>query len=680
MEPDVIPLNSSSPPLMDDDGDGELASEEDEFRDFSIGMSCSSLGFADGTDPTSSLRPPSPTIEPATHQPGCSSNHPVEQSQPTSKVMLEAGKAQMDVGGKDCNAEPSLHLTNGFAESEHNSGGHNASVLGGWSPVEETGFADFTVFTEQAGHPWCCGFSPTGNTEQKDGRARGTNSSFSEQICDSGQDVMESECSSHCTHKAKQNILTEIKDCEKRDAALVQQSQVHHQPQEAAGALDFPSEEEELDKPGDSQRERRHSFNSSQTSEVQEDGDTEEIFQTCIMYEPASEDLASFSDDLSFEGASADLEPNVSSLASQDDQTDWDQFDEEDEDLGSCGRLDSFVNSSVGNHNQTQSDRGFHHCNQNATQETSATSNPSPSGTNLQNRFADFTDSRFEHHRDQEDVQTADAGVQILGNLPLSDSFADFCSAPTQADGGASWAEFNDQSAEDGKSWTQFRAPISSLQTDGDAEEKDEQDRAERTRRNSCRASLSCRVQELLQASFPEVVVPAVESEKELLGLSALVQAQHLSESEEDMPDLSSAQRIQQEMLRLHEDIHSAVGLQFQWGGSHTNRTLLSCLGMNTRNIAFIGRNKQPVTVPAFASGLGMLEPTTKDSVPAVCSPGRAAVTAQAPPGPRDIPDPSTHSVQEELPSSQLDWSSRGLSSSQDGTSPCRAPHFWGRR
>lgn len=480
MEPDIPPLHSPSPPLMDDDGDGEMASEEDEFRDFSISVSCSSTGFADGTEPT---------VEPAIHRPIRSSNHPIEQSQPAPKVKLEAGKAQRDVGGQDRNAEPSLRLTNGFAESERDAGAHAASAVGGWSPVEETGFADFTVFTEQTGHPWCCGFTPTGDAEQKDGRGRGTNSSFKEQIWDSGRDVRGSECSSHCAHKAKQNIPTDIKDCEKEDAALVQPPQVHHPPQEAAGALNFPPEEEEQGKPGESQRERRRSLNSSQSSEVQEDGDTEEIFQTCVMYEPASEDLASFSDDLSFEAASADLEPNVSSLASQDDQTDWDQFDDEDDDgdLGSRGHLDSSVSSSSANLSLTQSDGGSHRCNQYSTQETSATSNQSPSGTHLQNRLADFTDSRSERRRDQDDVHAADAGVRSLGNLPLSDSFADFCSAPTHADGGGSWAEFNEQSAEDGKSWTQFRAAVSSLQTDGNAEEEDEQDRAERTRRNSCR-------------------------------------------------------------------------------------------------------------------------------------------------------------------------------------------------
>lgn len=55
--------------------------------------------------------------------------------------------------------------------------------------------------------------------------------------------------------------------------------------------------------------------------------------------------------------------------------------------------------------------------------------------------------------------------------------------------------------------------------------------------------SLPCRVQEILQASFPKVVVPAVEDEKELVGLSALLQAEHLSESREEVPVPSSAQR-----------------------------------------------------------------------------------------------------------------------------------------
>ncbi|XP_023271468.1 aftiphilin [Seriola lalandi dorsalis] len=674
MEPYIMPLHSSSPPPLEDDGDGEAGSEEDEFGDFgrfSVGVSCSPRGFADSTRPTSSLREPSPTTKPATHQPNCSFNHPVEQSQPVSTVNSGSSRRQIDMEGQDCNAESNLHLTNGYAEEDHNSG---ASIAGTCSFKEETGFADFTVFTEQAAHPWCCGLSPIGSTEQWVGGVEGTN--LGEQMCDPGHDViMDSEPRSHCAYKAKGNVCTKVKHCERRDAA----SQDHLQPQEAAAASGFPSEQprlgaEDVGELRDSLRERRRSLNSFQTSEVQEDGvskkDGEKSVstapQTLSVYESASDDLASSCDDLSF----ADLEPNVSSLASQGDQTDWDQTDDEDEDLG---------NSSMANLSRSEAEKGFHHCDQPATQETSATSNQSHSVTHTEDEFADFNDSSCEHHRDQEGVQTADVRVLSLGNLPPSDSFADFCSAPTQEDGEGSWAEFQDQRAqEEGNSWTQDRDQVSSFQPDGDTEE--EQNREGQYgvfRRNSCQASLSCRIQQLLWASFPEVVVPTVEGEEKPLSLGALFHTRHLPEGEEErMPELSAAQCVQQGLWWPHQDVHSAVGLQFQWGGSHSNRTLLRCLGVDTRNIIFIGMKKQPVAVPAFASSLGMLEPT-KDSVPAVCSPGHTAVTAQTPTGTRT---PSADSMREALPSRQMDWSSNGLSSSQDGTSPRRAPHFWGRK
>ncbi|XP_078128554.1 uncharacterized protein aftphb [Sander vitreus] len=704
MEPDIIPLHPSSPPPLDDDGDGEAGSEEDEFGDFggfSVEVSCSPLGFIDSTDSPSSLRQlPSTTTKPATHQPNCSLNNPVEQSQPTSTVDSGSGRGNIYMEGQDCNAESCVHLTNGYSERDHNSGTHMASAVGAWSPVEETGFADFTVFTEQAAHPWCCGFSPIGSKEQWDSRGDGTNfsNSLGEQICYAGQEVvMDSEPRSQCACEAKENVCTKVKHCEKRDAALVQPSQDHHQPPEAAAAaLDFPPEEphygeEELGKPGDSQREKRHSFNSLQTTEVPGDGVSDEdgedrakststVPQTFSVYESASEDLASFSDDLSFEDPSADLEPNVSSLVSPEDQTDWDQTDDdgEEEELGNCRHSDCFFNNSMANLRLSKAEEGFHYCNPSATQETSATSNQSQPGTHTEDEFADFEDCSFEHHRDQGRVQTADAEVQSLGKLPPSDSFADFCSAPTLEDGEGSWAEFKDQRAqEEGKTWTQFREPVISLQTDGNTEE--EQNRAGQygvSRRNSCQVSLSCRVQQLLLASFPEVDVPAVEGGEEVLSLGALLHARHLPESEEEIPELCPrSQWIRRRVWWPQQDLHDAVGLQFQWGGSHTNRTLLRCLGVETRNIVFIGMKKQPVAVPAFASSLGMLEPT-KDSVPAVCSPGHTAVTTLAPPGPRNTPDPSTDSMPEALPSSHLDWSSRGLSSSQDDCSALNLDYF----
>ncbi|KAK9541188.1 hypothetical protein VZT92_001252 [Zoarces viviparus] len=663
MEPVVMPFHSSSPPPLDDE---EAGSEEDEFGDFggfSVVVSCSHPVHADSTDSASSLRQPHPTTKPAaTHQPNCSFNRPVEQSQPTSAVDQR----------QDCNAGSRVHLTNGYFEGDPRSGTHAASAVGARYPSEETGFADFTVFTEQAAHPWCCGFTPTGSRGRWDVRVEhNTSSSSGGQTGDPGQEVvLDSEPRSHCAPEAEGNVCTKVEHCEERDAALVQPSQDRRQSQEAAAALDFPPEEphsggeEEFGKPGDSQKRRRYSLNSLQTTETQKDGESDEksvstVPQTFGVYGSASEDPASFSDDLSFECPSADVEPNVSSLVSHEDQTDWDQTDDED-------YSDFSVTDSVANLFRSEAEKGFHYCDQSATQETRATSSQSRPGTH--------TDGTCSDVKDHECLQTADAAAQSLGNLPPSDSFADFCSAPTQEEGEGSWAEFKDQRAleEEEETWTRSREPVSSLQTAEEEQDRDGEHGV--SRRNSCQASLSCRVQQLLMASFPEVEVPADEGEEEVLNLNALLHGRLLSESEEEEEEEDEEEEEEEEeeeipehlsprsqWIRPHQDLHDAVGLRFQWGGSHSNRTLLRCLGVETRNIVFIGMKKQPVAVPAFASSLGMLEPT-KDSVPAGCPP--------------DAPQPSTRSTKDALPSSQLDWSSRGLSSSQDDCSALNLDYF----
>lgn len=490
-----MPLHSSSPPPLDDDDDddddGGVGSEEDVFGDFggfSAVVSCSPLSFAHSTEPASSLRQPSPTTKPATHQPHYSFIHLAEQSQPASNVE-----------GQDCNAGPSLHLANGYAEREHNSGSHySASVVGACSPKGETGFADFTVFTDQAAHPWCCGFSPIDSTDQWDGKVEEKRQEI----------IMNSEPQSHCAHMAKEDVCAKVKHCEKRDPALEHPSQDHHQPQEAAAALAFQSvepylgEEREV-KPGDSWRESGHSLvcNSLQMSETQKDEELEvnredgeksisNVPQTFGVYESPSEDPGSFCDDFSFEGVSADLEPNVSSLTSQEDQTDWDKTDDEDEELENYKHSHSVVNDSIENLRQSEAENinRFHHYNQSAAQETPATSNfcgvQSHSGAYAEDEFSDFNHSHFELQREQDHVQTADVKVHSLGSLPLSDSFADFCSAPTQEDEDGAWVEFKDQRPqEEAKTWTQFREQVSSLHTD------EEQDRAGQygvSRRNSC--------------------------------------------------------------------------------------------------------------------------------------------------------------------------------------------------
>ncbi|KAG8000287.1 hypothetical protein GBF38_002519 [Nibea albiflora] len=286
MEPDIMPLHPSTPPPLDDDGDGETESDEDEFGDFggfALGVSCSPLSFADSTDSSSSLRQPSSTVKPATHQPNSSFNHPVKQSQPTSAVNSGSDGGQIDAEGQDHSAESGVHLTNGYSERS------------------DIASAD--------------------STEQWDGRAAGTNSS--NRLGDVEQEaIMDSEPRPYCANKAKEKVSTTVEHCEKRDVAPALPSQDHRQPQEAAGALELPAEEGS----GASQRERRPSLNSVQTTDVQQDGDSDEdrddqemsfsnAPQTFSVYESASEDLPSFCDDLSFEGPSVEVEPNVSSLA-----------------------------------------------------------------------------------------------------------------------------------------------------------------------------------------------------------------------------------------------------------------------------------------------------------------------------------------------------------------------------
>ncbi|KAI4812711.1 hypothetical protein KUCAC02_024079 [Chaenocephalus aceratus] len=151
MEPDIIPLHSVSPPPLD--GDGEVGSEEDDFGDFGA------FSVGESPDSLSSFRQLSSTaIKPAALQ------STVEQSQPTSTVHVGSGR------GQECTAESSVHLTNGFSVRNHHSRTPIASAVGG--PKEETGFADFTLFTEQAEHPWCCGFSPIDRKEQWDAEER----------------------------------------------------------------------------------------------------------------------------------------------------------------------------------------------------------------------------------------------------------------------------------------------------------------------------------------------------------------------------------------------------------------------------------------------------------------------------------------------------------------------------
>lgn len=424
MESDTLALHLPPPRQLED---GNAWDEEDQFR-----------GSTDG-------QPPS-TITPAAHQPNCRA----EQSQAASTVSSSSDQR------RQCTTNSSMHIANGHAVRTKHPGADTASIVSACSPKEATGFADLSMLAEQSAHPWCCGFSPMGSTEPWGGDVGGTHFYSSEH-----EVIRNSEPRSHRACKVQENGCTKVNTCMEEDAASVQSSQDHFQSQEAAAAFDFPTGEPhrvetELITPADRQQ-RLNSCEMQISRETEEHG----------------VDVASLCEDVSFEGS----EPNISSLVSQEDPSDWDETDVEEEQLGDYRHLEPLANG-------WEAETISHHRYQSATQETAAVSHQS-SVTHTQDVLAGGT---FEHHSNDHDP----TGFRSLGSLPQSDSFADFCSAPTQEHGEAPWAEFGGQSTqEEGKPWTEFREDVSSRQMDGETDEEQERT-GERGERNGTEVGGIC--------------------------------------------------------------------------------------------------------------------------------------------------------------------------------------------
>ncbi|TRY83813.1 hypothetical protein DNTS_035378 [Danionella cerebrum] len=214
--------------------------------------------------------------------------------------------------------------------------------------------------------------------------------------------------------------------------------------------------------------------------------------------------------------------------------------------------------------------------------------------------------------------------------LPPSDSFADFSAAPF---GGATaaeddnWAAFgtNEVPEADDESWATFEEEKSICSS------KEQQDVEASTAPSSedlqgCTVDLSCRIQQLFRSTFPLDIPPDASEILEVLPLHTFLLAQ-------DPPELRitrscTVHENPLEMWRHLQDILGTHGLKYKWAGSHSNKILLNCLGI--RNILFTGDKKQPLIVPMFAAGLGMLEPTKEP----VKTPASPALTPSAPVAP----------------------------------------------
>ncbi|XP_040042777.2 aftiphilin a isoform X3 [Gasterosteus aculeatus] len=306
--------------------------------------------------------------------------------------------------------------------------------------------------------------------------------------------------------------------------------------------------------------------------------------------------------------------------------------------------------------------------------------------TNDEDDFGDFNSPRF--HAGEEDAE--DGGQ--FADFPVSDSFGNFNSVADGADGEASagWSAFGEQQhpqvEEEEESWAAFSedqnvAPPAERRAEDEEEEDEEEDEewheselpavSEETDRQS--ATLSSRLEKLFQGSFPRTAAPPVDDEVASLRI--------LLEPPEDKPQPGAEEEEEEEAAALPgnrsarggvwmqlQDVHEALGLRYQWGGSYCNKALLCCLGIDTRNILFTGQKKQPVIVPMYAASLGMLEPT-KEPVKPVSAAEMIASIAQAPPVAPETSSCLSDAVQQEaLPPVQFDWSSSGLTNPLDAS------------
>ncbi|XP_038834563.1 aftiphilin-like isoform X2 [Salvelinus namaycush] len=280
-------------------------------------------------------------------------------------------------------------------------------------------------------------------------------------------------------------------------------------------------------------------------------------------------------------------------------------------------------------------------------------------------------------------IENEDGGK--FADFPGSNSFADFSSAPVGADpdADAGWNAFDEpvQGQGEGNSWAAFgEEPTANapLETAEDEWQESEPVAARSSsshqisRRDSQSAALCSRLEKLFLDIFPDA--PALQVRVEVVPLKTLLEPPvRLQQEEHEMmsgvPDNGAEGDV---LWRQLLDIHEAFGLRHQWGGSHSNKTLLCFLGIDIRNILFTGQKKQPVIVPMYAASLGMLEPTKEPVKPISAAEMITSIAQQVPPvAPAEIISTSPpDTAQEVLPPVQFDWSSSGLTNPLDGVDP----------
>ncbi|CAK7297897.1 AFTPH [Vulpes lagopus] len=265
-----------------------------------------------------------------------------------------------------------------------------------------------------------------------------------------------------------------------------------------------------------------------------------------------------------------------------------------------------------------------------------------------------------------------------------SDDFADFSSAgPSQVvdwnafeDGqkdSCSWAAFGDQATESHhrkEAWQSHRTD-EKIDTPGTPKMHSVPSAASKgavagghlqETATSVQTALLNRLERIFEACFPSILIP--DTEEEVTSLKHLLETSTFPlKTREALAESGELLDVWTEL----QDIHDAHGLRYQWGGSHSNKKLLCSLGIDTRNILFTGNKKQPVIVPMYAAGLGMLEPT-KEPLKPLSAAEKIASIGQTNTMSPEMNTCTSDQFQESLPPVQFDWSSSGLTNPLDAS------------
>uniref|UniRef100_A0A3B4XCA7 Aftiphilin a n=1 Tax=Seriola lalandi dorsalis TaxID=1841481 RepID=A0A3B4XCA7_SERLL len=653
MEPDVIRIYSSSPPPLEDGAE----EEEDEFGDFGTFSGVpGSISFTEFDTPTTfnqtqaltATSPPellnsrglmgfsrssngthNPTnqlskangVVPPSH-PG---SGPSERTEMKKVVSSSLGFPPSDTAGgelADCNGGGTEVLTNGFTtfdvqgspsslNSVHSHIKGTSSEDTGSVPVcsPEDDFADFAAFSNAEGH-----VCPTaGQAQVQDQDQDQEQAQDQDQDSPTGRSHDErctleqgttSEDNVRDTNRTGPNTSgsdsisvpaeTLDRDSLQRDVAFAQERSAS----EAACTneplpltrVDVADGDESKDAAGCSEHDL-----SPDAAADSEAGQSDETETETSFGRPLSTDALEEYGDMSTTG-SAPSPPLQGDTATPADHS---QLAEDDEDFGDFGDADSFGAQGFADFEQ-QEPNGSH--GSAAAQEAARTEDDD---------FGDFNSPKL-HSCEREG---GDGGQ--FADFPVSDSFGNFSSAVEAADGeaDAGWSAFGEQQQQvEGESWAAFST---------------EQSVAPPAESRAGEGGEGGEGEEQEQEEWHETEAPAVSEEPSRTDRQSVRTGIKLTRFDRSFINLLSVSLLTSSSSRLIgrfrsvrggvwtqlQDIHEAFGLRYQWGGSHCNKALLCCLGIDTRNILFTGQKKQPVIVPMYAASLVSLHIHTVLSV-----------------------------------------------------------------